>query len=124
MNSHIIRGGAASHLLTVVIHANVSGNNAVGIPLGAALIMSGIVSGTSILPSGDGTNGTIDNTEAELIAIGSRVEFVDQFPIPSDWDSQNNATKAASINAWRTGILVDKQAELTRALNYFGIAFN
>lgn len=124
MNSHIFRGGPQSHLLTVVIHANVTGTNAVGTPLGAALILSGLVSGESVLPPGDGTNGTISNDEAELLATGQRVEFVEQFPVTSDWDTLNNAGKAAAVNAWRTAVLSDKQAELQRVLNYFGIAFN
>lgn len=122
---HIIRGSQTAMVLTVVIHMDTpAGNNAAGISWATAILRSGMSKGTSVLPSGDGTGGTIDAAELSAIGAGTRFEFMGTCPLPEVWDALTTPQKQTFVRNWRTTTIATKSAELSRDINYFGLAFS
>jgi hypothetical protein len=131
MDFHMNRGQSETQFLSVLIHMNVTGTNVVNVPYSTAVIMSGFSSGKSVLPPGDGSNGsgTISNSEAEQLALGTRIEFEASYtlpqPVSTEWDPLSNAAKAALIRTWRTDVVIPaKLDEIEQYLQYFGAASN
>lgn len=102
----------------VVVHVSVpGGNNSAGLAWVTAVLRSGR-GGTTILPSGDGTGGTIAAAELTSIQAGSLVEVVTTLRILSAGQS------GAQINAYLDGeftrITTETQGALQAALAQYG----
>ena len=109
----------ASGRFTIVMHFAVPiGNNSVGVPWSVALINSGI-GGTTSLPDGDGTAGTI-NTATEKIDIKAGTVFEHRKALLAESGGSSNLELQASIREFyaieKTNILAVLQTEL----KYFG----
>jgi hypothetical protein len=113
-NMHVLQRGGGG--VTVVMHVAVpNANNAVGQNWRTVLIASHL-GGTTVLPDGDGTAGTISATEKATIASGSvyetvvtlRPEQVAFGALPAWLDLQYAQASAAAL------------ALLEDQLNYYG----
>jgi len=94
-----------------------AGNNASGIAWTVAVKNSGI-GGTTILPDGDGTGGTISSSEKTDITNGVTYEFVrNDVPIPG---GLNLAGANAFLDALHAAAVSEIQPQLQAKLNYFG----
>ena len=93
------------------------GNNAAGVPWSTALLNSGR-GGTTILPDGDGTAGTISAAEKASILAGTLYEVVDEAKLLSAGTAPNNLN--AYLDAFWTRRRTETLAELQAALNYYG----
>lgn len=115
-NIHVLDRQGAGFRCAVHI-AVPAGNNNAGTAWSAALVRSGN-GGTTTLPDGDGTGGTVSAAEKTSIAGGTVLEVVDVL-VPPD-----NATTAAAINAWLDAYHAAKvsevQARLQRELSQYG----
>lgn len=88
-------------------------NNAAGINWRTALLNSGL-GGTTRLPDGDGTAGTISAAEKASIAAGALYEQVETIEVDT----------ASNVNAFLDSVISDvttrTQARLVAALKYYG----
>lgn len=101
------------HRWRVVMHFPVpAGNNDAGLPWRTALIRSGI-GGTTILPDGDGTLGTIDPDDKLLIESGALLEHVESVRLGSG----NPQAAAEELYNSRKS---EKAAQLQARLNQYG----
>ena len=103
---------------SIVMHFDVPNvNNNVDVNYRAALVASGL-GGSTQLPEGDGSNGTIDATEKAAIAAGSIVERSVPFVVES------GGTTTAELRGTLRELYAAKEAsviaELQRQLRYFG----
>jgi len=97
----------------VVMHFPVpSSNNSAGVPWRTALVASDI-GGTTILPDGDGTGGTITATDKARIQSGALLEHVESVRL-GDGDPQ--AAAEGLYNSRKTA----KTLQLTDRLSQFG----
>ena len=115
---------AAIHVLSaqygeykVAIHAAVSNtNNSAGVNFRTALINSGL-GGTTILPDGDGTAGTIAAAEKTSIQTGAIVEVI-------GFIRGDTVAAGAALNAYLDAeaarIAAERIVDLARQLKYFG----
>lgn len=95
----------AGGLTRVAFHIDVPiGNNDAGTAWSTVLVNSGI-GGTTILPDGTGTGGTISAAEKTSIQGGTVFESVDRVPIP-------RGLNAAQANAFLDALHVAKTAEV------------
>jgi len=102
----------------VVRHFDVPpGNNSAGVPWSDALVNSG-QGGTTVLPDGDGTGGTISIAEKAFIEAGVIHEDVGDFRLLSDGGSSAKITGSAQklYKARNTEV----QSELKAHLDLFG----
>ena len=102
----------------VVMHFPVPpGSNAAGVPWRAALVLSGI-GGSTILPNGDGTGGTISAADKALIESGALLEHVESVLLESGGNTQQQVEAAAAgfYNALKT----DLTAQLAARLMQYG----
>ncbi len=94
----------------VAVHIAVpAGNNAAGLAWATALLRSGN-GGTTVLPDGDGTGGTVSAAEKTSVTNGTVLEVLDVAAPPS------NATTAVAINAWLDAYHAAKVAEVQARL--------
>lgn len=78
-NWHALTGDAFGNTYTVVYHVPIpSANNRVGVNYRTALVNSGL-GGTTRLPDGDGTGGTIAAAEKTSIQSGALYEHAEPF---------------------------------------------
>ncbi len=106
------------HGWAVVLHVDIPDtNNDVGLNYRTALITSGLGGSTS-LPDGDGTGGTISAAEKALIESGAVVEHAETLRLESGGQSaaQLRVTLREMYAAQSASIL----AELQKKLRYFG----
>ena len=97
----------------VVMHFPVPpGSNAAGVPWRAALVLSGI-GGSTILPNGDGTGGTISAADKALIESGALLEHVESLRLGGG-DPQASARQLYNSRK------ADKTAQLQARLNQYG----
>lgn len=103
-NVHILDKQGA--LYRAAFHVPIpGGNNSAGVAWSAALLRSGI-GGTTVLPDGDGTGGTISATEKTAITNGTVYEVVDNI------DPMSGGTGGAAINATLDALYAAKQTEV------------
>lgn len=113
---HILTGDGLRW--TVVMHFTVpGGTNAAGISWTDALVNSG-QGGTTSLPDGDGTGGTIDATEKAAVLAGTVAEHSASFLIESGGSSGANVQ--AALREFYATQKTAVQAALQRRLKYFG----
>ena len=104
-------------LTQVAFHIAVPvGNNGAGTAWSAVLINSGI-GGTTVLPDGAGTGGTISAAEKTSIAAGTVFEVVDRIFIPT---GLNAAQANAFLDAVHAAKVTEVQAQVTARLSMFG----
>lgn len=112
---------ADMHVLTgtdgrwqVVMHFPVpGGNNIAGVSWSEAVKNSGL-GGSTGLPDGDGTDGTIGATEKTAVLAGTVLEHVGDFRVESGGSVQ------ATLREFYANEKVDMAAQLQRRLRYFG----
>jgi hypothetical protein len=113
-NIHALRYDGTS--ISGVAHVAIPpGNNSAGVSWQVALIRSGL-GGTTVLPDGDGTGGTISAAEKSQIASGALYEA----PITLRPESVAPAGIGAYVDSVFAQTTADVQAELQRRLKYFG----
>ena len=101
------------HRWRVVMHFPVpAGNNAAGLPWRTALVRSGI-GGTTILPDGDGTLGTISAIDGAKIVSGELLEHVESVRLGAG----NVQAAAEELYNSRKAL---KQEQLQARLNQYG----
>lgn len=122
-NNHTIGGSAGTFFVVVVGHFDITGNNALGVPFSTAVVLSGYSTGKTVLPYGDGTNGSILPDEAEKISLGQRFEFQFQCPLPENWNALTVPQQQAVIDAEYARQVAIIQADATAKLSYFGSTF-
>lgn len=118
---------AAIHILTVVAgklqvvyHLDIpAGTNQAGVPYRTALVNSKL-GGTTILPVGDETAGTILQSEKTAIEAGQRYELVAEIDLGANWDALSTAAKNAHLDAHASAVASQQLAYLQRVLRYFG----
>lgn len=116
-NWHARTGSGDGNSYTIVFHIAVpSVNNRVGVNYRTALINSGI-GGTTVLPDGDGTGGTISAAEKTNIQSGSVIEIVETFLTNP---GETAGALQTRIDAYHTTLTARVQAELQGKLSYFG----
>lgn len=93
-----------------------AGNNAAGTAWSAVLVNSGI-GGTTVLPDGAGTGGTISATEKTSIQGGTVFEVIDRVFLPS---GLTGAQADALLDAAHAAKTTEVQAQVQARLNYFG----
>ncbi len=104
-------------LTRVVCHIDVpAGNNSAGTAWAAVIVNSGI-GGTTVLPDGAGTGGTISAAEKTSIQGGTVFEVIDRISIPL---GMNAAQANAFLDAVHAAKVIEVQAQITARLNYFG----
>lgn len=86
-------------------------NNTAGVNWRTAVLRNGY--GTTVLPDGDGTLGTISASEKSDIQSGAVVEIVETVK-PADGAFLNGAALDAAHTAIRTKFLADFQARYAR----------
>lgn len=107
----------AGGLTEVVMHIDVpAGNNNAGTAWSAVLVNSGI-GGTTVLPDGTGSGGTISTAEKTSIQTGAVFEVVDRVAIPP---GLNAAQANAFLDAVHAAKVIETQAEIQKRLGYFG----
>ena len=115
-NIHILRIDGRS--VTAVAHVAIPGvNNDANIPYRTAIVRSGF-GGSTILPDGDGTAGTISAAEKTSIQSGALVEVPMRIllsALPGN-TAQCNAFLDALFNAEQTRV----RAEAQVSLRYYG----
>jgi hypothetical protein len=108
---------AANGLTTVVFHIAVpAGNNAVGTPWPEVVVNSGI-GGTTSLPSGDGTGGTIAAAELAQIEAGTVFEVQDRIPMP---EGMTGAQANAHLDAHHAAKTTEAEGLFQERGRYFG----
>ena len=101
------------HRWRVVMHFPVpAGVNAAGLPWRTALVRSGM-GGTTILPDGPGTGGTISDDDKMKIESGELLEYVETVRLGSG----NPQAAAEEIYNSRKAL---KQEQLQARLNQYG----
>ena len=114
---HVLTGNNGNRWTVVMHFAVPAGNNSVGMLWKDALIKSGM-GGTTALPDGDGTGGTIGTTEKAAVEAGTVYEHSGSFLVESGGTS--NAELRASLRSFyareRAKIIDDLQSKL----KYFG----
>jgi hypothetical protein len=104
-------------LTRVAYHIDVpAGTNTVGTSWSAVLINSGI-GGTTVLPDGAGTGGTISVTEKTAITAGTVYEVVDRVSIPA---GLNTAQANAYLDALHAAKTVEVQSQIQSRTGMFG----
>lgn len=114
---HVLTGNNGN-AWTVVMHFDTpAGNNVVGVPWADAVVNSGL-GGTTVLPDGDGTNGTISAAEKTAIEAGTVFEHSVSFLMESGGTS--NPELLATLDALYAVANSNQQAAVGSVLRYFG----
>jgi len=117
-NWHALTGQRDGNAFRIVFHVAIpgTGNNRAGVQWRTALINSGI-GGTTVLPDGDGTGGTISVTEKTSITTGALFEVVEDFATNPP---ETGAALKARIDTYFTALSSRVTADLQLRLTYFG----
>ena len=101
----------------LVFHIAVpAGNNSVGTAWSAVLVNSG-TGGTTRLPDGTGSGGTISSAEKTAIQAGTVYEVEDRVVVPP---GMNAAQANAFLDALHAAKVIEVQGHVTARLNLFG----
>ena len=115
-NIYVLAANTLQGDYSVAVHIVIpSVNNLVGVNYQTALINSGI-GGRTILPTGDGTKGTISAADLASIQAGSLYEVTTTFRPTGGNLAAIQASLLASAEALQTSALAQLQAQL----QYFG----
>lgn len=115
MDIHILNGESGK--LRMVCHLPIpAGNNSAGVSWQTALVNSGL-GGTTVMPDGDGTAGTI--SAAEKAQIESGAIFEREVEILPD-TAANNASRLAYVDATYAAVVASEMARLQAALKWYG----
>lgn len=113
-NMHILKKEGPEY--TIAFHIDIPNtNNAAGLSFRTALLRSGI-GGTTVLPAGDGTGGTISVAEKAQIDSGARFEVVETVRFASNQDG----TQPSALRAMHAAMQTREQARLQDCLAQFG----
>jgi hypothetical protein len=115
---HVLTGTPDGNRFRFAFHVPVpgTGTNRAGIQWRTALIDSGL-GGSTVLPDGDGTGGTISAAEKAEVEAGSVYELIRQI----DTNPGETATQFRDrVDSLFPGIVSQTQAHLQNALSYFG----
>ncbi len=116
---HVLDGGIDGKSWRVAMHFDVPDtDNNVGMNHRAALVASGI-GGETVLPDGDGTNGTVIAAEKALIESGGRYEHVVTIPALESGGT-TSAQLRTSIRHFYGRKKTDVLNGLAMRLKYFG----
>ena len=114
---HVITGGDSGEWSIVMHFAVPDTNNAVMVNHRIALINSGL-GGTTILPDGDGSDGTISAAEKTTIEAGELFEHIVSFPIESGGTTTPKLrTTIRNLYASEETSIINR---LKRRLKYYG----
>jgi hypothetical protein len=114
---HVLTGDG-NQAWTVVMHIPVPDtNNTVGTNWRTALVNSGM-GGSTGLPDGDGTNGTISAAEKTQVEAGELYEYSQTMEI--DGPGSNAASRIAVLRASYTAKKSTVLAALQRRLKFYG----
>ena len=109
-NTHVLT--ATGNTITLVLHIAIPAtSNSVGVPWRTALTRSGI-GGTTILPDGDGTGGTISTLEKADISSGAIYELVTS--------PKRMTTTNAALDAFYAKVSAEILAGLQTQLAFYG----
>ena len=115
-NIHVLR--IEGRVVSAVAHVAIpAANNDAGMSYRTAIVRSGM-GGTTVLPDGDGTAGTISAAEKSSIQSGALVEVplrIQLSALPSN-GAQRNAFLDALFTAEQTRV----QGEAQASLRYYG----
>jgi hypothetical protein len=120
-NIHVLtRDGNAYHL---VLHISTpAGNNAAGMTWAAAYVAA--FAPKTVLPSGDGTLGTINTTEAAAILAGTLLEMPFDFTTGTSFEAANGAAQLAEIDRWYSSVTNTRLLQLQAQLLRFGLTLS
>ena len=109
-NIHVLEQTAPGRFRVVLHVAIPAGNNPAGVPWRTAVAASVNAAKPSVLPDGDGTNGTISAAEKAQIISGAVFEVVRE-------EKGQTTASAANIYALRSAAIL---AELQARYNQYG----
>lgn len=115
---HVLTGTADGNSFVLVLHVPIpgAGNNRAGVQWRTALVNSGI-GGSTVLPDGDGSGGTISAAEKAQIASGAVFEVVEDF---ATHPGETAAQLRDRADARHAAVTARVQAALQGRLTYFG----
>ncbi len=122
----ILTGSGDGKSWRAVFHFDVPNvSNSVGVNIRTALVNSGIGLNTdtnrrTILPDGDGTNGTISSAEKALLDSGERYEHV--FTVMAESSGTTNAQLLATVRSYYAQENNRMQQQISEWLRYFGFS--
>ena len=117
-NVHILEKSGANYRMALHI-AIPSGNNGAGVAVRTAVINSKL-GGTTILPDGDGTAGSIGAVEKTSVTTGAVVEVVRSLDITQGGTLTTGAQIAAFLNDFYASEAAACLADLQSRLAQFG----
>jgi hypothetical protein len=115
-NMHVLAMDGSTARVLLHVAAPV-GNNAAGIPWATAIVRSGM-GGTTALPDGDGTGGTISAAEKAQILIGAVVE-VEGAIIPDS--ASTNSERQQYIDRVIAQATTEVQERVRLRFRYYGM---
>jgi hypothetical protein len=116
-NYHVLTGLPDGNAFRVVFHISIpSANNRAGINYRSALINSGL-GGSTVLPDGSGTGGTISAAEKTQIQSGAVYEHVEEVNTNPGESAADYKTRLDALHAQRVNQIQDY---LSKRLTYFG----
>ena len=111
----------SSGIFRLVVHVSIpAGNNAAGLPWRTAVLRYAPGAGTTVLPDGDDTLGTIGTAEKTNVVSGAVLEVGDNFDPGNGFSALTNGQKAAVIDTRIAAVQSAVLAALQRDLNYSG----
>ena len=117
-NMHLLSRVGTWH--RVVCHVPIPNiNNAAGINYRTACVNAGLAT-VSVLPSGDGTAGTIGVTEVAALASGALVERVVLLDVTQGGTVTTAGAIGAFLDEFYAQLVSDVQEELQARLSQFG----
>ena len=117
---HVLPGDSGVVRLVCHFPAPV-GDNQANPPISHALAAKRFgLSGTTVLPDGDGLGGTISAAEKTAILDGTTLEKVVGFDLGNDWESLSAVQQRNRADAIQARVAADETARLSRVLRYAG----
>jgi hypothetical protein len=114
-NMHVLARNGNGYLVTAHIPTP-AGSNAAAVSWSVAVLRSGI-GGTTSLPDGDGTGGTILAAEKTTIAAGTVVEIAETVEPPP---ALAGAALLTWLDQWYAAKVIEVQAGIQTRLNHYG----
>lgn len=114
---HILDGPGRDRV-RIAMHIPITDlNNDVAVSYRTALVRSGL-GGTTVLPDGDGNDGTISAAEKAAITSGQIIEYIEEVLIESDGTAQ--AKRVAAAREAYSKAKTRVQAHIQNRLRYYG----
>lgn len=121
-NLYVLRGGGQKGTISFAVHMTIPATpNKAGVNYSDIFPMSSFFTGRSVVPSGDGTSGTIDNTERLAILNGTRFEFTADFAVPGTWDADTAGNRGTALDQWSGNLISDYATRIQNELDYIGL---